>query len=203
MDEPPIDPLGVAAWRRATRERLIAARVALSVEAHRAASRGIDERLTAHFSDLASGLTGFYWPFRREFDALPFARRLIAAGGAVALPVVRGKGEPLEFRRWQPGTKMNVGVYDIPYPAEGKAVRPTALLVALLGFDREAYRLGYGAGYYDRTIAAMVRRPRIIGIGFELGRLETVRPQPHDFPMDFIVTESTAARRADGALAPL
>ena len=203
MDEPPTDPLGIAAWRRATREKLIAARLALSVEAHCALSRGIDERLTAHFSDLASGLTGLYWPFRREFDPLPFARRLIAGGGTVALPVVRGKGQPLEFRRWQPGTEMNVGAYDISYPAEGEAVQPTALLVALLGFDRAAYRLGYGAGYYDRTIAAMARRPRIVGVGFELGRLETIQPQPHDLPMDFIVTESNAAQRTNGALAPL
>jgi 5-formyltetrahydrofolate cyclo-ligase len=78
-------------------------------------------------------------------------------------------------------------------------VRPTVLLVPLVGFDAQGYRLGYGGGYYDRTLAAMTPRARAIGVGYELGRLETIHPQPHDVPMDAIVTEAgvfeTPARR--------
>jgi 5-formyltetrahydrofolate cyclo-ligase len=85
-------------------------------------------------------------------------------------------------------------VWDIPIPIERQAVRPTALLVPLVGFDRQGYRLGYGGGYYDRTLAAMDPKPLIIGIGYEIGRLETIHPQPHDVPMDAIVTEAGVAR---------
>jgi 5-formyltetrahydrofolate cyclo-ligase len=179
----------INAWRKAQRVALMAARQALDATAHRSLSRAVLERLDRDFADLAPRLVGFYWPIRRELDPLPFVRRLIDAGGAAALPMVVGKGQPLEFRRWSPGTKMAVGVYDIPYPAEGPAVAPDVLLVPLLGFDEAEYRLGYGAGYYDRTIASFTAQPRLIGVGFELGRLATIYPQPHDIPMDVVVTE--------------
>ena len=90
---------------------------------------------------------------------------------------------------------MAVGVYDIPYPAEGPAVAPQVLLVPLLGFDEAGYRLGYGAGYYDRTIASFAEKPLLIGVGFELGRLATIYPQPHDIPMDVVITERGVFRR--------
>ena len=75
-------------------------------------------------------------------------------------------------------------------PADGRVVTPTVLLVPLLGFDEAGYRLGYGGGYYDRTLAAMTPRPLTIGVGYEVGRLKTIRPQPHDIPMDAIATET-------------
>jgi len=182
-------------WRKAQRVALMAARQALDAAAHRTLSRAVLERLDRDFADLAPRLVGFYWPIRRELDPLPFVRKLIEMGGAAALPMVVGKGQPLEFRRWSPGTKMAVGVYDIPYPAEGPAVAPDVLLVPLLGFDEAGYRLGYGAGYYDRTIASFAEKPRLIGVGFELGRLATIYPQPHDIPMDVVVTERGTFRR--------
>ena len=194
MAEPKTWP-EVNAWRKAQRAALIAARQALGAAEHRAASRAILDRLGAEFPNLAARLVGFYWPIRRELDPLPLVRRLIAAGGAAALPMVVGKGQPLEFRRWQPGATMAVGVYDIPYPAEGPAVVPQALLVPLLGFDAAGYRLGYGAGYYDRTIASFADKPLLIGVGFELGRLATIFPQPHDIPMDVVLTERGTFRR--------
>lgn len=200
MGEPPRDWPEINAWRRAQRTALMAARQALTATEHRHASRAIFDRLAQGFPELASRLVGFYWPIRRELDPLPFIRRHIEAGGAAALPVVVGKGRPLEFRRWSPGAKMAVGVYDIPYPAEGPAVAPDVLLVPLLGFDQAGYRLGYGAGYYDRTIASFAEKPRLIGIGFELGRLATIYPQPHDIPMDFILTERGLFRREGGTL---
>ena len=192
----------VARWRRAERQRLMAARNALGPAAHREKSRAIEANLDKFMPTLLTGLVGIYWPFRHEFDPLPFARRLIAAGGAVALPVVVGKGQPLEFRAWNEGTKLATGVYDIPYPAAGAALAPVSLLVALLGFDEAGYRLGYGAGYYDLTFAARARKPLAIGVGFALGRLASIHPQPHDVAMDYVVTEEGRFRRDGSRLVP-
>jgi 5,10-methenyltetrahydrofolate synthetase len=85
---------------------------------------------------------------------------------------------------------MQVGVYDIPYPAEGSVVQPDALLIPMVGFDAVGYRLGYGGGYYDRTVASLAPRPCLIGVSYELGRIETIRPLTHDIRMDYVVTEA-------------
>ena len=116
-------------------------------------------------------------------------RQVVEAGGQVALPVVLQKNHPLEFRPWTPGTRMEAGVWNIMHPAEGPSVQPAALLIPLVGFDARGYRLGYGAGFYDRTIAIFDTPPLKIGVGFELSRLDTIFPQDHDIPMDVIVTE--------------
>ncbi len=121
---------------------------------------------------------------------LPFAEHHIAAGGRAALPVVAGRGRPLAFCEWRPGCAMREGPLGIPYPANGSEARPELLLIPLLGFDALGYRLGYGGGYYDRTLAAADPKPRTIGVGLELGRLATIHPQEHDVPMDCIVTEA-------------
>jgi 5-formyltetrahydrofolate cyclo-ligase len=179
-----------AAWRSAERERLITARRAMPAAAHRAASAEIARMLLAQFMPTNPGIVGCYWPFRREFDCLPVMRRIIDLGGEVALPVVVRPRHPLEFRRWTPRTVMAKGVWDIPHPAEGPPVHPATLLVPLVGFDAAGYRLGYGGGFYDRTLAAMPHRAETWGVGFELARLETIHPQVHDVPMDHIVTEA-------------
>ena len=183
-------------WRRSQRAALAAAREALPAASHREKSAAILRHIETGFPALATRLVGFYWPIRHEVDPLPLIERLIAAGGDAALPVVVGRGMPLEFRPWRPGVAMATGSYDIPFPAAGPAVAPDVLLVPLLGFDGAGFRLGYGAGYYDRTLAAFAVRPLTIGVGFELGRLTTVRPQPHDIAMDAIVTEAGIFRRA-------
>ncbi len=138
---------------------------------------------------------GFYLPFKHEIDARPLVRDLLEKGWSAALPVVIEKKGPLEFRAWRPGMLMTPGVYDIPIPAERTVVKPDILLVPLVGFDGANFRLGYGGGYYDRTIAAMLPRPSTIGVGFELSRLETIFPQAHDMPLDAIVTEAGIKRR--------
>jgi 5-formyltetrahydrofolate cyclo-ligase len=84
---------------------------------------------------------------------------------------------------------MVQGTWKIPMPESGEAVFPDLLVVPLVGFDRQGYRLGYGGGFYDRTIAALPERPRTVGVGFELGRLETICPQSHDIPLERIITE--------------
>jgi 5-formyltetrahydrofolate cyclo-ligase len=85
---------------------------------------------------------------------------------------------------------MARGVWNIPIPAERQVVPPGALLVPLVGFDSRGYRLGYGGGFYDRTLAALSPKPLAIGVGYEFGRLATIHPQPHDIPMDALVTEA-------------
>jgi 5-formyltetrahydrofolate cyclo-ligase len=181
----------VRAWRRAERARLIAERVALPVGWRHAARERVRAILATEVPELRGASTiGFYWPFRGEIDLLGLVRELAGGGGRAALPVVVKKGRPLAFWRWRVGMPMRPGVWGIPVPALAEPVEPDCLLVPLVGFDDEGYRLGYGGGYYDRTIAAMPRRPLAVGIGHTFQRMSTIQPQPFGRPMDAIVTEA-------------
>ena len=180
----------VRAWRKAERDRLVAARVALPRAERDGANAAIGAALEQLTLRRGGGLVGFYWPFKGEFDARPLARRLIGQGLRFALPVVVEKGAPLDFREWRPGIRLVPGIWQIPVPADGPTVTPDLVWVPLLGFDSAGYRLGYGGGYYDRTLGRAVPRPFAVGIGYERVRLASIRPQPHDIPMDAIVTEA-------------
>jgi len=184
----------VRAWRRAKRAELIGARVRMARRDREQLSVAVLERLGAAIPAVDDAVVGFYWAFKGEIDLRGIVRGLIARGTRAALPVVVESGTPLEFWAWQPRMKMARGVWNIPVPGERVPVRPGLLLVPLVGFDPAGYRLGYGGGYYDRTLAAMHPRPYCIGVGFELGRLDSIRPQPHDIPMDMIVTERGVQR---------
>ncbi|HXP74258.1 MAG TPA: 5-formyltetrahydrofolate cyclo-ligase [Stellaceae bacterium] len=187
-------------WRKAQRARLIAERMALRGEArarHNAAITGALEKLLT-----PQMVIGFYWPIRGEYDARKLIAALLDQGARAAMPVVVQKGAPLVFRDWRPGTRMENGFWDIPMPAEGDLVVPTTLLVPLVGFDEMGYRLGYGGGYYDRTLASMPAKPLAIGVGYELAHLETIYPQLHDIPMSAIVTEGRVLR-GTGSRAPI
>jgi 5,10-methenyltetrahydrofolate synthetase len=109
------------------------------------------------------------------------------------LPVVGGKGEPMSFRRWTDATPMTTDRYGIPYPSVGAAIVPALLLIPCNGFDARGYRLGYGAGHYDRTLAALQPTPVAVGVAIEDGRLDDLRPHEHDLPMNWIVTEAGVA----------
>ncbi|MBO1074540.1 5-formyltetrahydrofolate cyclo-ligase [Roseomonas marmotae] len=182
----------VRLWRKAKRTALIERRLALPAATRAAGSEAITGALHQILASSPGRLVGFYWPFKGEYDPRPLARALHAGGGRLALPVVVGKARPMIFRAWWPGAPMTHGVWNIPVPAEGEPVTPDLLLVPLVGFDARRFRLGYGGGYYDRTLASMPDRPRTIGIGFELVRIATIHPQPHDVAMDLIVTEARA-----------
>lgn len=185
-------------WRKAQREALLRARVDAGAEKRKAWSAIIEPQLRQIVAERRAGSIGFYWPFKGEFDPRPLARDLVAAGTTMALPTVVQPKTPLEFRRWTPGIEMEIGVYDIPFPKARNVVQPELLLVPLVGFDAAGYRLGYGGGYYDRTIASYAARPFALAVGFELSRLETIFPQDHDLPMDVIVTEAGLWRRTKG-----
>ena len=187
---PDDDLAALRAWRKEQRAALVTARLALSADEHQRASAAIDRHLTTHFAVHPARNVGVYWPIRAEFDIRPLAERLRSAGTTISLPVVIGKANPLEFRIWDPAVPLAVGVFDIAYPPQGEPQQPEVLIIPLLGFDAGAYRLGYGAGYYDRTLVLLAPKPRAIGVGFECGRLSTIRPQPYDVPMDLVVTEA-------------
>ena len=190
-----MDQGSVKVWRRAERQRLLALRTGAPQPLRREWGREIEARLRTVLAERPGIILGVYWPFQAEFDPRPLVDWLIAAGSSAALPVVIDKKGPLEYRAWQPGDPLVDGVWDIPIPEKRDIVLPQAVLAPLVGFDRECYRLGYGGGYFDRTLAALDSRPLAIGVGFELSAIDTVHPQPHDIPMDLIVTEARLRQR--------
>ena len=169
---------------------MLEARRAMRPDAHRQAGETIMSDLMARLPPAKHELVGCYWPFRREFNCLPYMRAVLKSGGRVALPVVVARGQPLQFRDWTETTVMEPGVWNIPHPAAGEPVFPSALVLPLVGFDDAGYRLGYGAGYYDLTVASFATRPLLVAVGFEFSRLPTIHPQPHDQPMDVIITDA-------------
>ncbi len=189
-----MDPDAVKLWRRGERERLIALRQGLPAADRRRWSENILAAVRTLLTDLP-GVLGVYWPFRAEIDPRPLVDWAVAAGRGIALPVVVDKKGPLEYRAWRPGEKLVDGVWNIPVPEKRALVTPSIVLAPLVGFDPACYRLGYGGGYFDRTLAALVPRPLAIGIGFAIQELETIHPQPFDVPMDLIVTETGTRRR--------
>ena len=175
-------------WRKAQRAELLARREAVASEVRAQWNAAVTRWLVEGFAALADCTIGFCWPYRGEVDARFFVYEMRKRGATAALPAVVAKNAPLEFREWWPGAPMAAGVFDLPVP-QTAVVRPHALLIPPVGFGARGYRLGYGGGYFDRTLAAMQPQPLKIGVAFEISRMETIHPQPHDVPMDFIVTE--------------
>jgi 5-formyltetrahydrofolate cyclo-ligase len=182
----------IADWRRSERSRLLAIRKQPDAAQYAVWAESITASLAEHMISLAPEILGFYSPFGAEYDPMPVVGPYLDRGGRAALPVVVARGQPLEYRPWRPGVAMAPGkfAFGIAEPVGGPAVIPDLMLVPLLGFDGAGYRLGYGGGYFDRTLAAYPVRPKTIGVGFEIGRLPTIHPQPHDIPLDMIVTEA-------------
>jgi 5,10-methenyltetrahydrofolate synthetase len=180
----------VATWRSEQRARLLAMRQAMPSEARQSAARIVAARLDDFVASGRYATIGLYWPIRHEINLLPWADALAARSGIVlCLPVAVERKAPLEYRRWRQGDPLDQGIWDIPIPSHRDVVTPDLMLAPLVGFDRANYRLGYGGGYFDRTLASLQRRPMAVGIGHDFGDLETIFPQPHDIPMDAVVTE--------------
>ncbi|WP_374651419.1 5-formyltetrahydrofolate cyclo-ligase [Dongia sp.] len=182
----------VKAWRKEARARILAARTACPPTLRQGMSAALMERLHPLLQE-AEGPISFYWPFRGEPDLRPLMRTLAAEGVEIALPVGTKIGEPLTFRPWSPGCAMARGIWDIPIPATDLEITPQTIVAPLVGFDAALYRLGYGGGFFDRTLAARRKPGEVIGIGFAMFQLPSIEPQPHDIPMGRIVTERSAA----------
>lgn len=193
-------PENITAWRKARRAELLAARESVPLEVRRRWNEEVTRLLTEGFCTLESCTVGFCWPFRGEVDTRFFIRELRRRGATAALPAVIEKKQPLQFREWWPGVKMIPGVFDLPVPDATRVLLPDALLIPPVGFGPRGYRLGYGGGYFDRTLAAMAPQPIKIAVAFEVSRMETIYPQPYDVPMDFIVTEAGVHRVIDDEL---
>ena len=188
-------------WRKTERTRLVAARAALDHATLERFRLAIDAHLARSFPGLASAKLAFCWPIKGEYDARHLARTLRERGALTALPVVVAPRTPLIFREWHPGVELAVGPLDIPYPVNSPEVTPNAVLLPMNGWDAAGYRLGYGAGFFDRTLAALPKKPAVIGVTYELARMETIHPQSWDIPVDWIVTERGVYRRDADKLA--
>ena len=189
------------AWRKAERQRLLAAREALDARAVEGFRRQIDAHLERAFPGLKTSTFAFCWPIRNEYDARHLAKTLRAAGALTALPVVVAPRSPLAFREWHPGVELAKGPLDIPYPVRSRELAPKAVLLPMNGWDAQGFRLGYGGGFFDRTLASLREKPLVIGIGYELARMPTIHPQAWDLPMDYVVTERGVYRRDGDRLA--
>lgn len=191
------DREAVMSWRRAERERLIAARLALSVAERQQASADLIEVADRHIREarlLQPGMVvSGYWPLRGEPDLRPWLANLHFQGMVCVLPVVVEKGQPLRFRRWFPGCQMEKGFWNIPVPADPAEFVPELLLAPVVGFDRHCYRLGYGGGYFDRTLAMLDRAGqshRTLGVGYAMSEIPSIQPLPHDIRLHAIATEA-------------
>ena len=188
-------------WRKSERQRLLAAREALDARAVDGLRRAIDSHLERGFPGLKRCKLAFCWPIRNEYDARHLAKTLREAGALTCLPVVVAPRQPLAFREWHPGVALATGPLDIPYPVDSAEVVPEVVLLPMNGWDGGGFRLGYGAGFFDRTLAALAKKPAVIGVAYEMARLPTIHPQPWDIPADYVVTERGVYRRDGGSLA--
>lgn len=144
---------------------------------------------------------GAYWPIKGEFDPLPALFRWQEAGleedaqGAarhrrIGLPVVNKIDRTLTFYSWYPGCPMEEDAYGIPKPKDTELIVPTLLFVPCVGYAAGGYRLGYGGGFYDRTLASLQPRPFTVGLGFTSGFVDDFEPEAHDLPLDAILNDN-------------
>ncbi len=139
-----------------------------------------------------------YWPIKGEFDPLPALHRWQEAAPegeprAIGLPVIDRATRSLAFHAWFPGCPMQEDAYGIPKPHGTPRIEPTLLLLPCVGFGLEGLRLGYGGGFYDRTLAALSPRPYCVGLAFDYGFCPTLEAEPHDMRMDAVITDSGIA----------
>lgn len=176
-------------WRKAERARLIAARLAIPADERARHADIIRARLDALLPTLSGGIVSLYWPLRGEPDLRDWLAAILDRGAVCALPVVTEKNAPMIFRTWRPGEPIVRGFWNIPVPEQGAIVTPDVVLAPVVGFDEQRFRLGYGGGYFDRTLASISTKPYVIGVGYAQARMKTIYPLEHDIPMDAIVTE--------------
>jgi 5,10-methenyltetrahydrofolate synthetase len=133
-------------------------------------------------------IVSLYWLIQGELNLREWMLAKYKRGARIALPVVVVKSAALVFREWTPECKMERGIWNIPVPSESAIVTPTFVISPLVGYDPGCFRLGYGGGYFDRTLGSLFPRPYSIGVGHPCSAIPTIHAQPHDIPMDVIVT---------------
>lgn len=174
--------------RGALRAKMLAARYDLPDREAR--SRILCDRLLRWLRTVPLQRLAFYWPVKGEADVTAAITTWLAEGATrqAALPVVAG--EVLEFAPWHPRMPMKASEFGIQVPDTTMRIKPQLLVIPCVAIDAQRYRLGYGAGYYDRTLARAAVRPSTVGIAFDCNRVPSIGPQPHDIPLDLGITES-------------
>jgi len=180
--------------KAALRRVLLANRQAIATEVRQRWDQAIAARLLAWWDVHRVPTLGVYWPIRGEPDLRAAYVELAARNVRLALPVVAGKDAPLRFIEWQPGDALAQDAFGVAVPVRGAQIAPAALLVPCVGFNAQRYRLGYGGGFYDRTLAAPPR-PRTVGIGYACAQAE-FDADAHDIALDTVLTENAVI---DGA----
>jgi len=178
--------------KREFREAAIARRDLLPPDDRVRAARGVVE-LPFPVAVSKGAIVAGFSPIRTEFNPIPLMRELVKVGAQIALPKITGRGKPLSMRAWNFGEPLIAGVWGIREPGpDAPEVAPDILLVPFAAFDRAGYRIGYGAGYYDMTLAALRAKKKIvaIGLGFTVQEVDHVPVEAHDQRLDFVLTEA-------------
>ena len=172
------------------RTRAHAQRAAISHDARVDASKAVSSHFFNGIVLDPGAIVAAYWPIRDEIDCQPIIVRLMDSGQPVCLPVVLGDGLPLELRLWEDGAALYPSGFGTLAPEENAPkVEPDVILMPLLGFDKHGTRLGYGGGYYDRTLSTMSKRPKLVGLAFTAQEYPEIPREDHDVPLDAVVTE--------------
>ena len=175
------------------RRELLASRQAIPPEVRRTLDAAISRRVIDWWETSKAGTIGVYWPIRDEPDLNAAYAELAARGVRLALPVVVDKNAPLRFIAWTPGDRMSKDSFGVAIPVTNNEVRPEALLIPCVGFNENRFRLGYGGGFYDRTLA-IEPRPVAIGIGYAIAKADFAADS-HDVALDAVITETTSMVR--------
>lgn len=181
--------------KRTLRSAMLAWRGALSEDERRAAARGLVATFEREQPFEGPAVVSGFWPIKEEIDVRPLLIELHNTGCQLALPVVQGKGKPLSFRAWRPGDPLEQGVFGTLQPSpKRETLEPDALIVPLLACDEDGWRLGYGGGFYDRTLKSLRARKRVtaVGVGFNAQLVDDVPHGPDDERLDWLLTDKRA-----------
>ena len=192
-------PVGQKELKNQWRQQLVAQRQHL--EDRLARNEALQRVMRVWLVERPDVVIGAYWPIKGEFDPLPALFRWQEAGmesdamkasrqRKIGLPVINKITKTLTFHRWYPGCPMEEDAYGIPKPKDTEIIEPTLLFVPCVGYGPGGYRLGYGGGFYDRTLSALNPKPYTVGLGYTQGFLPDLEPEPHDVPLDAILNDN-------------
>jgi len=198
-NKPPAAQGGQRELKAQWRKRLVEER--LHLEDRLARNEALQRVMRVWLVDRPDVVIGAYWPIKGEFDPLPALFRWQEAGREedaksaarnrrIGLPVVNKVDKTLTFYTWYPGCPMEEDAYGIPKPKDTEIIEPTLLFVPCVGYGPGGYRLGYGGGFYDRTLSALNPKPYTVGLGYTQGFLPDLEPEPHDVPLDAILNDN-------------